>query len=529
MSAVKTVTPTHTSQNMSTKPSYPNFEEEHASISSTLENMYKDMHTLRTLQYNKLNTIFKQMSDEYHETKPSSHETHKVSNDAKTFNMNARLFLVTSTKGTDSAKAVIPTEKVNTCNYIVSIAPGNEIQKTVLQQLRLIVSDDCIWKAGDAASATVSDRMRKLLKYAVTKRGFTCEWTAIGPTFNADFSQSFDSLSATPILCKTIDLGAYTMHVYNAAAQTTVSDNIMDDQTHDIRRCAKELQHVMNHFHVSPKLTVVHLNDSDNKTSTILQITTTLTVQNRRHAMDIESPTAYVHLSTQPISNEPKRRMICVNSIGIRNDHASHNVNLHKKLSMCEIGWVPHKRFGVHDIQFIRFAAPEVYKYARRLGEIHFMTQIVKSILKTRNNPSDEVREVTAEQRGVHLKDESKLCAYWSRMHELLDKDERKCFNDAIVNIRNGTTKINVSLKDGYTAQACTHIGENECGALYEKNNSNTSPMESKVQDIHHLNVLVNIKASTLVPISKLRRECNKLNVRIDNDWELEMNTVADQ
>ena len=166
------------------------------------------------------------------------------------------------------------------------------------------------------------------------------------------------------------------------------------------------------------------------------------------------------------------------------------------------------------------------------------MTQIAKSILKTRENPSTEVREMTAEQRGIHLKDESRLCAYWTSMYALLDESEKKCFSNAVANLRDGTKKILVSLKDSDITQACTHVGTqigSHIGAAHMGiapigatiDNNTGASMDSKVQNMHHMHAKVNIKASMVVPMYKMNRNFKTLNVRIDNDWDLEINSIC--
>jgi hypothetical protein len=241
---------------------------------------------------------------------------------------------------------------------------------------------------------------------------------------------------------------------------------------------------------------------------------TSLTVQSRQHAIDIDRMATHVQLVGQSSADRPKHAMVNVSALGIRNDrNPSENINVSKKMLMCEVGWVPHREFGVHDIQFTDFAAPQLHKYAQWIGEVHFMTQVAKSILKTRSNPSSEIRSMTTEQHGVHLKDEAKLCSYWTK---------------------------NVAVKDSDITCACMHVDGKQPSECNKKRKNVTTgtedksivtksanPLSSKLQDLHHMNVKVNIKAAMILPISRLKRDVDNINVRIDNDWNLEINSVS--
>jgi hypothetical protein len=407
--------------------------------------------------------------------------------------------------------------------------------------------------------------MQEMLCAAIKTPGFTTmDWEHVSDIAN---SPSAVSSAAKPnVLYKTMTgPGGVSLNVYYGDLKSNVSPLTMDMSAHCVRRCITDTSQALAHFRLTPKQLVIHVNHGEQTMA--LQVTTTPTTQAHTMPLDIERPTSLSMMPNQ--YKESSGTMLCVSTLGLYNDNvwsesavkepvvkaadttatvAKANatpqtpemksetvtvpplhISAHKQLSMVQVKWTTHFKFGIHDVHYGQFSIPQICEYSKYIGQIHLMTQMGKAILKSRPEQTPEVAAVTTEQHGAHLKDEVRLCKYWTRIESLLTHEERACLDDGITAIKAERIRITPTLKDTSMAQACMPVTPN----ITPNKTTNTATEKfterppCKMQDLHHIRALVNIKASTMLPITRLRRESKCLNVRIDNDWDIEMNSIA--
>lgn len=198
---------------------------------------------------------------------------------------------------------------------------------------------------------------------------------------------------------------------------------------------------------------------------------------------------------------EPNRApsVLALCTTGIQHDSLHNIEGTGKSMRLLTAPAVMHPKFGVHDTEVADICLPEILRAARNIGEVHFMTQIGKAILKTRPEKDSETAKLVVEQRGAHLKDEKKLCAYWESIRKALDAEETKCLD-------NGVKLLHQRSPISYIPQA---------GKI-------CSDTSRKGGSLHHVELSLRIKGALSVPARLLKRGPNSLNVRIDNMWTLE-------
>lgn len=294
---------------------------------------------------------------------------------------------------------------------------------------------------------------------------------------------------------------------------------VMDMNEQHLRRSLRECTEATHYYNITPKELLVHARDNSGGCAWVLRVNITPTAQTHRSALDVTR--VATQAAADQLNSDPKRitgKMLCVSVVGIQNDHVhtgnplSHN----KRFSLQQVGWTPHNKFGVHDLHYIRFALPKVKEYARWIGEIHLMTQVAKAILKTREGDilsSPEVAEAVAEQRGAQLKDEGKLCSYWHRVHSLLDCNEEACLQKFVSQLKSRADILKIEYKSGGLAQACEPVG--------------VHADRPKIRSLNRLHTTLTIKGACSVPIESLNRSDKLLKIRINNDWDIEIGSMA--
>lgn len=173
-----------------------------------------------------------------------------------------------------------------------------------------------------------------------------------------------------------------------------------------------------------------------------------------------------------------------------------------------------HPRHGVHDSAAVELAVPALLRTARFIGEVHFMTQIAKEILRTRPDADSTVAALTQPQRGVHLRDEARLCAFWDEVRGALSEPERRC-------LELGVQRMHEQPLITYTALA---------GRVSSAVAPTTVLLESApmpMPSLHHVEVRVRVKGNRSMPCAMLARGPRSLNVRVDNEFVLETHTVC--
>jgi hypothetical protein len=208
-------------------------------------------------------------------------------------------------------------------------------------------------------------------------------------------------------------------------------------------------------------------------------------------------------------------KVLCICATGIKNDrNLLYQMGSCKKISVELMNAVAHRDLGPHPIDIIGIAVPRLYLVAKNLGRIHLMTQIGKSILKSRLNHTDATLKLVGEQRGAQLKDEVKLCNYWNSIRSELSEDERDCLYKGMNNMKTSGVP-SISYKNG---SMDSHVSKIHPSAETRNNNN---------QSNHHVQAVFNIRGGVTVPCRSLNRGMDSLKVHVDNDWDLECNILS--
>jgi hypothetical protein len=170
-----------------------------------------------------------------------------------------------------------------------------------------------------------------------------------------------------------------------------------------------------------------------------------------------------------------------------------------------------HHNFGVHDTDALRFAMPLLRNTAHGIGELHFMTQIGKLLLRTRPEKNTEIAKLTEVQRGVHLKNEAKLFAYWTAVSGALDPSEHRCLTAAMACFHEKKPLTYEAVDGRVTSSASPVVVD-----------SSMPRGKMPTRSLHHVELSVRIKGGMTVPCSSLQRADSVVHVRIDNVWKFE-------
>eukprot|EP00961_Rhodomonas_salina_P295432 3935449-Rhodomonas_salina.1 len=171
-----------------------------------------------------------------------------------------------------------------------------------------------------------------------------------------------------------------------------------------------------------------------------------------------------------------------------------------------------HPRFGVHETQAARLAMPHLLQTAHNIGEIHLMTQIAKALLRSRPEKDSHVAALTVEQKGAHLRNEERLCAYWEAVQAALDPAEARCLRSAVQHMRDAGT-LSYRARTGRLCSSPAPVFD--------------LATRSPARSLHHVEVTVHIKGALAVPCATLGRAEKRLAVRVDNNWVLESHVAC--
>jgi hypothetical protein len=264
---------------------------------------------------------------------------------------------------------------------------------------------------------------------------------------------------------------------------------------------------------LSPKHIVFHV-DSDNIISISVLPTTS-----HGHVFNLNSQILVMpnncEVSKMHNYSSPPDKTLCICATGIKNDkNLLYQMGACKKISVQMMNSVAHRDLGPHPIDIIGIAVPHLYAVAKNLGRIHLMTQIGKSILKSRLDHTDETLKLVGEQRGAQLRDEVKLCSYWNSIKSALSEGERACLYKGMSNMRSSDVPM-ISYKTGSMDNHVTKI------------HPSTSTQNNNNQGNHHVQAVFHIRGGVAVPCKSLNRGMDSLKVHVDNDWDLECNILS--
>ncbi len=301
---------------------------------------------------------------------------------------------------------------------------------------------------------------------------------------------------------------------------STLNSHKMDINDHLLRRSFRECVEAMRHFNVKPRELMLYARDPSGQLSWGVQINVTPTTQQHARALDIGR--FAVNAADEHLGDTKRKTgtMFAVSCLGIVSDHSTHNnepqLSESKRFLLQEVLCTPHNRFGWHEAHFGHFAAPKLQAYARWLGEVHFMTQVAKALLKSRDEivPRSDVAEAVAEQRGAQLRNEARLCAYWNKVQSLLTPEEDKCLRTFITQLKGRPMMLSVRLNNARALQACDPVCESDTERL-------------KVRTLNRMFASFNIKGAYTLPLEGLQRSAKFVDVRINNTFPLEMSTMA--
>lgn len=210
------------------------------------------------------------------------------------------------------------------------------------------------------------------------------------------------------------------------------------------------------------------------------------------------------------ITQRKKNTALVMSVTGIVHDNMhKYPIGTSKKISLTDINIPIHPTNGVDQLDMVDICTPLFHSRAVYLGRIHFLTQVGKSILKTRPVIDSETAMLTKEQKGYNLKDEVRLATYYARVLDTLTHDEKSLMSIAKHRLINSNI-LKYRVVDGTMG------------------NTIVAPYESSVIcDTHYITANVHIKGSLKVPCEKLCRPRKNVIVTIDNIWPLESHVVA--
>lgn len=418
-------------------------------------------------------------------------------------------------------------------NHVIAMPVQMEPTIFAQQVLRTLVSLDEPWrrvggnKGGEAAPESTVSAFRDSVVSVLSAPDFAHNWqapdkTPIGsdPALQAESRLLHKEFSCNQAASTRVSPAVLSVF-YSEFVQPvqTLGLHRMDINDHHLHRGFCECVQAMRHFKVSPRELVMYAQDPSKAVSWGLHVSVTPTTQQHRAALNI------ARLAVSAVNDQlgdAKRQtghVLAVSSLGIINDHVNSSslpLAAVKRLSMQEVACTPHNRFGWHDAQYGNFAVPQLHAYARWIGEIHFMTQVAKAILRTREEitPNTEVAAAVAEQRGAQLRNEGRLCAYWKTVQSLMTQDEDRCLHEFISTLKSKPSLLNVRLTSARAAQTSDAV---DC----------TDSERPKVRTLNRIGATFNVKGACMVPIHSLHRDEKFIEVKINNRFPLEMSTIA--
>jgi len=356
-------------------------------------------------------------------------------------------------------------------------------------QARLLCNNNSLWAAELAPLRALLDGELR------NQKAFRRDW-------------KLADVDGTPTHFKEMAGGA--IKVFMHVSPVTHNPSGADKSGVQLLRAATSVSHAMECLDVPEHLTLFQFDHAEEPLT--IRLLSTPCSPHGKHLHDLASDVYAEGMPTKTRQNTPT--VLAVLCTGIQHDALLANPPGTTKAVAAEYATaLVHPRFGVHETVAAQLAVPHLLKAAQSIGEVHFMTQIGKAILRTRPEKDSEVSALTVEQKGAHLKDELKLCSYWKSIHDSLDASEKACLD---LGIQRMHEKQPITFKPitATLASAPSPVFadvDKTCGA----------------KSLHHIELTVRIKGALTVPCGMLKRDAKTLNVRIDNNWVLESHLLC--
>lgn len=369
---------------------------------------------------------------------------------------------------------------------------------TLRLQLRLLCNNNNLWDLGLQEAKTV------LSNIVSDAKGFESGWQ----TFQQDHT----------VCTKTTNVNDMSVSFFSRQHVFDHCYTHNDEKRLHLDRCANEVSSAMQHMGVCAQRSFVKIcklgQNADNESNTksdnyllCLQLLTTPTAEDKKIIQNINS-NVYIPYQTKN-QHSKNDSVFSVSVTGIKHD-AMQNYprGLCKQYNIQNISIPINKKHGGHDLDVSVIGLQKIWQAAKSISEIHMMTQIGKSILKMRTEKTSEISSITADQKGVHLTDEGKLCAYWNTISNALTETEEKRLQMALKAMKQNNT-FKYTFVHGNIHSAATPI------------------TDKRLQSMHSIQAKINIKGNVKFPFPLPNDENNRLQVRIDNDWNLECNMIC--
>jgi hypothetical protein len=359
-------------------------------------------------------------------------------------------------------------------------------------QLRHVLHNHALWAGAPAAAPGL------LARACRDEKAFAAGWAA-GPT--EDGETLFREFAAP----------GGTVKIFLASPPVRHVPAAHDEEALGLTRAAATVSHTLAELGAAPRSARVAVEAPDGAVT--LCVDTFLSVPDGKFVHDVASD-VYA-------PGAPRRAaaggtgVLAVVCTGIQHDAIfEYPRGVAKAAVALRLAAPMHPVFGLHDTAAVAAAMPQLLRAAHRVGEVHFMTQIAKAILRARPEKDSAAVALTVEQRGAHLRDEVKLCAYWDALRGALRGKERACLELAIARMREKRPISYEALGGAVASEASPAIAHGGLPAMPGKS-------------LHHVEARVRIKGSLSVPCAMLGAGPKSLNVRIDNVWVLESHLLA--
>jgi hypothetical protein len=360
-------------------------------------------------------------------------------------------------------------------------------QAALRMQLRLLANKAAIWPQD------MQDSKMALAQLVSSEQGFSSGWTCLPGDTN--------------ILHKSIKLHDLSAKIFLRPHTFKVQTSLPTTRTLELQRCANETDMAMQCMGVQAQTTVLHVSSLDATNGIVdftMQVICTPCCAEKKALQKLQYD-AYVPCKNSDASNNTA---LAISVAGIRHDNmAQYPIGICKQFDIGNVALSIHPFKGAHEMDVCTLGMQKILNVAKLVAEIHMMTQIGKTILKTRPHKTPDIAALTSEQKGYHLKDEIKLCNYWDSIRRQMTSDEIFVLDNALRSLIPGN--IQYTIKNGEIHSACTPINR------------------SLAQSSHSLQTTVNIKGNLSFPCRELQCKQKFLTTRIDNDWNLECNLVC--
>ena len=374
----------------------------------------------------------------------------------------------------------------------VAIAPRVPFLEAVCQQLRLALNHRELWVGCPAGAATL------LAPVCRDEKAFAAGWDVISADGADTQFRRFESPG-----------GGGAVKVYVSEVPVTHSSGEHDEEALGLTRAAATISHTLSTLGIAPRRAVVCISAPAGEVT--LQVESFPSVADGKFVHELGAD-RYAPGAGTP---GPSASVFAVACTGIQHDAIfDYPRGVAKSAVVLRVASPVHPVFGLHDTAAVSIAIPQLLRAAHRVGEIHFMTQIAKAILRARAEKDSDVAALTTEQRGAHLRDEVKLCTYWNAIQAALTGRERRVLDAGITRMQE-RQPISYEALDGKIASDAAPV----VGTVVE----GSVPRRS----LHHVEARVRIKGALVVPCAALGVGAKSLSVRIDNVWVLESHILA--